>query len=78
MQVRQVVGRLRKLQLTEGRQRTGTVGGQLTDRVIVIAVEPRPARIDVLLLRLVVSHLHIVAGAARSGDTGGLLYAGQQ
>jgi len=74
-----VVGRLRKRHLTEWRKRTGAVGGQLADRVIVIAVELGPARVDVsVLLRLVLSHEHIVAGVAGSGDTGSLLYAGQQ
>jgi hypothetical protein len=46
--------------------------------VIVIAVELGPTRVDVFLLRFVLSHVHIVAGAASTGDTGGLLYAGQQ
>ena len=78
MDVRKLVGRLRKRQLTEWRQCTRTVGGQLADRVIVVAVERGPARVDVLLLALVVSHVDIVAGAATSGDTGRVLYAGQQ
>jgi hypothetical protein len=52
--------------------------GQLADRVIVIAVERGPARVDVSPLILVLSHDHIVAGAAASGDTDGLNYAGQQ
>ena len=78
MDVRKLVGRLRKHQLTEWRQRTRTVGGQLADRVIVVAVERGPARVDVLFLALVVSHVDIVAGAATSGDTGRLNYAGQQ
>jgi len=74
-----LVGGLRERQLTEWRQRTGAVGGQLADRVIVIAVDRGPARVDVLLLlRLVLSHAPILAGAATSGDTGRLAYAGQQ
>jgi len=77
--IRKLVGGLRKHQLTEWRQRTGAVGGQLADRVIVIAVDRGPPRVDILLLlRLVLSHVHIVAGAATSGDTGRLAYAGQQ
>lgn len=78
MDVGKFVGRLWKNELTEWRQRTGAVSGQLADRVIVIAVEHGPARVDVLLLAFVVSHVHIVAGPAASGDTGQLLYAGQQ
>jgi len=78
MDVRKLVGRLRKRQLTEWRQRTGAVSGQLADRVIVIAVDRGPARVDVLFLALVVSHVDIVAGAATSGDTGRVLYAGQR
>src|SRR5512132_2714223 len=38
-------GWLRERQLTEWRQRAGTVRGRLTDRVIVIAVELGPARV---------------------------------
>ena len=78
MDVRKLVGRLRKRQLTEWRQRTGAVSGQLADRVILIAVEHGPARVDVLFFALVVSHVDIVAGAATSGDTGRVLYAGQR
>jgi hypothetical protein len=78
MDVRQFVGRLGKHQLTEWRQRTCAVSGQLADRVIVIAVESGPARVDVSVLAFVVSHVHIVAGAAAGGDTGQLLYAGQR
>jgi hypothetical protein len=45
--------------------------------VIVVAVDLGPARVDVLLLLpCVLSHVHIVAGAASCGDTAGsLLYA---
>ena len=78
MEVGQIVGRLWERQLTEGRQRAGTVRGRLTDRVIVVAVELGPARVDVSVLLFLVSHAFILAGAASSGDTGGLLYAGQQ
>jgi hypothetical protein len=46
--------------------------------VILIAVERGPARVDVLFFALVVSHVDIVAGAATSGDTGRVLYAGQR
>jgi hypothetical protein len=47
--------------------------------MIVVAVGFRPSRVDVSgLLPFVVCHVHIVSGAASSGDTGALLYAGQQ
>jgi hypothetical protein len=46
--------------------------------VIVVAVELGPARVDVSVFLFLVSHASILAGAATSGDTGGLLYAGQQ
>jgi hypothetical protein len=46
--------------------------------VIVVAVDLGPARVHVSVLLFLVSHASILAGAARSGDTGGLLYAGQQ
>jgi hypothetical protein len=47
--------------------------------MIVVAVEFRPARIDILLLLpFVLCHVHIVAGAVSSGDTGSLPYAGQR
>ena len=78
MEVGQIVGRLWERQLTEGRQRAGTVRGRLTDRVIVVAVELGPARVDVSVLLFLVSHASILAGAACRCDTGGLLYAGQQ
>ena len=78
MYVRKLVGGLRKHQLTEWRQRAGAVRGQLADRVIVIAVDRGPARVDVLFLALVVSHVDIAAGGATSGDTVRVLYAGQR
>ena len=78
MRVRQLLGRQREGELAERRHCTGAVGHEFADGVVVIAVRIGPAGVDVLLLLFLVSHAHIVAGAATGGEVGQLLYAGQQ
>ena len=52
---------------------TAIHGGDRFVLLVVVVVAGRPTIVDVaVLLRFLVSHVHIVAGNARGGETGGL------
>lgn len=79
MGVRELVSGQRERDVPERRQRAGAVGSELTDGMVVLAVERWPAWVDVsTLLRFVVCHGYILTGVTPASDTDWLLYAGQQ